>query len=94
MAVFTDATLERLEDEMRQDPIAGFVAMWRELEPRWDDLGDGELRPGDYVLPVAQSARLIAALRQGAIENQLDEFTYATGLWLNVGPATEPEDLP
>lgn len=89
MAVFTDDTLERLEAKMHEDPLKGFVAMWRELEPRWDDLGEGELRPGDYILPMGQAVRLIAALRKGARDNALDEFTFATGLWLNNGPATE-----
>ena len=90
MAVFTEPVLLDLEAQMHDDPIAGFVAMWRLLEPRWDDLT--EVRPSEYVIPVGQSVRLIEALRQGAEANNLGEFTYATGLWLNQGPATEWSD--
>ena len=87
--IIDKATMERLVALSETDPVAGFVEMWRVLEPTVTDDGpDGTFAPWDYTLLPAQSKRLVEAGLEGCRHQGIDTWTIM-GLWLNNGPSTE-----
>lgn len=76
----TAATVGDIATQMVNDPIAGFVTMWRAIEPGWDELDS--VRPGDYQLDYATTTTFINAMAEG-----MDKGSVLL-LWLNQGPGT------